>query len=158
MIRRFALSSIALATLLAPGLSFAFPMAPDEEATPGEYCTRSHDDYTEDRYEEGIPYCERNVSSGLKADIYEAYGIPARCRKHYTVDHLIPLSMGGSNDFTNLWPEAKGLTRTRLNLELDPYLELKEGKITQRVAVGRVLREKLNPSAPPSLSIGDNCD
>jgi hypothetical protein len=49
----------------------------------------------------------RKVSEGLKNQVYRSYGTtkdtcggPKRCK----IDHLIPLSIGGSNDIKNLWP------------------------------------------------------
>ena len=52
------------------------------------------------------PY--RNVPRELKKDVFESYGIAncPPCGKDYEVDHLIPLEVGGSNDITNLWPQA----------------------------------------------------
>jgi hypothetical protein len=38
--------------------------------------------------------------------VYRAYGIVQRTGGEYEVDHLVPLSVGGSNDIANLWPEA----------------------------------------------------
>jgi hypothetical protein len=49
----------------------------------------------------------RNVSTTLKKHMYAAYGIsyPQKTGS-YEVDHLIPLELGGSNDPSNLFPEA----------------------------------------------------
>lgn len=129
---------------------------PDPVLTPGDYCTRSDHDYSRDRYNEGIPYCSRDVSRGLKDRVYDAYGVPERCRSLYTVDHLIPLSMGGSNDFSNLWPEARALKLTRIDLETNTFEELRDGKIDRQTAVQRILDAKRNP--PSGVTIGHGCD
>jgi hypothetical protein len=42
----------------------------------------------------------------LKREVYAEYGIAHWESWEYEVDHLIPLSIGGSNDIANLWPEA----------------------------------------------------
>jgi hypothetical protein len=51
----------------------------------------------------------RNVPPELKAAVYAEYGILDHRAGDYEIDHLIPLSLGGSNDIKNLWPES---TRT----------------------------------------------
>lgn len=48
----------------------------------------------------------RNVTTFTKNKIYSAYGIAKHSASTYEIDHLIPLELGGSNDITNLWPEA----------------------------------------------------
>ena len=39
-----------------------------------------------------------------------AYRIPMADRKRTEYDHLIPLSLGGSNDVSNLWPQISDLS------------------------------------------------
>jgi hypothetical protein len=48
----------------------------------------------------------RNVPESEKNQVYLEYGITSRQAGEYEVDHLIPLELGGSNDISNLWPEA----------------------------------------------------
>jgi hypothetical protein len=38
--------------------------------------------------------------------VYAEYGIVSYTTGKYEVDHLISLELGGSNDISNLWPEA----------------------------------------------------
>lgn len=120
----------------------AYPQTPDSVKTPGEVCTASDPDFTEYRYEEKIPYCERNVSSGRKDKIYDSYGIPENERNQYTIDHLIPLSIGGSNSDSNLWSEHLNLKYERGTLENDLYIQMKNGKITQKEAIRIILCSK----------------
>jgi hypothetical protein len=47
----------------------------------------------------------RNVSAETKAQVYYEYGIATHVTGAYEIDHLVPLSIGGSNDISNLWPE-----------------------------------------------------
>lgn len=121
------------------------PRTPNPEITPGHLCSKRDPDFDGYRYKERIPYCERNVSQALKNAVYEAYSVPVNKRQNYTIDHFIPLSIGGSNAFENLWPEHKKLKEKRLFLELDTYLELERGEITQKEAIRRITEAKMNP-------------
>ncbi|MEO7038852.1 MAG: HNH endonuclease [Gemmatimonadaceae bacterium] len=48
----------------------------------------------------------RNVPSDVKRQAYALYGIRNHEPGEYEVDHLISLSLGGSNSIRNLWPES----------------------------------------------------
>ena len=48
----------------------------------------------------------RNVPQSEKDQVYAAYGIQHHSAGQYEVDHLVSLELGGSNDISNLWPEA----------------------------------------------------
>ena len=48
----------------------------------------------------------RNVPSSEKDQVYLEYGIRGHQTGEYEVDHLVSLELGGSNDISNLWPEA----------------------------------------------------
>lgn len=131
-------------TLSTYGLEIQ-PQRPDPVMTPGELCSKQDPDYEKLRYKARVPYCRRNVSSTLKHAIYDLYNVPPSKRRNYTIDHFIPLSIGGSNNAENLWPEHKKIKELRLNLELDVFLELKAGNISQEQAVRRITEEKMNP-------------
>lgn len=47
----------------------------------------------------------RDVDSKKKKEVFKRYGIP-QVPWAYEVDHLVSLELGGSNELTNLWPEA----------------------------------------------------
>jgi hypothetical protein len=143
-------------SFFAADIAQAFPLTPDPQETPGSLCTVHDPDYREDRYAEKIPYCARNVSSSTKKSIYRVYGIPSRCTKRYTIDHFVPLSLGGDNSVRNLWPEHANVKATRHNLEQKLYHAINRGDITQQAAVDRIYHEKLNP--PPPASGQDECD
>ena len=48
----------------------------------------------------------RNVPDSEKNQDYAEYGITHHTAGQYEVDHLVSLELGGSNDISNLWPEA----------------------------------------------------
>lgn len=121
------------------------PVIPDPELTPGELCDTRDSDFKEYRYEERIPYCERNVTSSRKKDIYRDYNVSLKKKYNYTIDHFIPLSLGGNNSDENLWPEHIKIKELRKNLELETYLDLRDGRITQEEAINIIVEAKLNP-------------
>lgn len=162
--RSFDLSSVLTALVIfisAPALAFEydfgsqevsvaaldleFPFVPDSEMTQGSLCTKKDPDYGYLRYGEKIPYCNRNVEYHTKTEIYRMYGVADKCRKQYTVDHFIPLALGGSNHVDNLWPEHKSIKNLRHSLEIELYKKMDQGKITQKEAIRIIRHAKLNP-------------
>jgi hypothetical protein len=49
----------------------------------------------------------KEVTHRLKVRLTRAYGIGDRPFSEIELDHLIPLSLGGSSDQTNLWPQLR---------------------------------------------------
>ena len=124
--------------------SGSFPKYP---TTSGVICTPKDKDFKEYRYATKMPYCKRNVSTSLRKKVYARYGIKWEDRYHYTIDHLVPLSVSGSNHIDNLWPEHLSIKCKRGRLEFDLYLQVKRGEITPEQAVVRIRRSKLDPNA-----------
>lgn len=123
-----------------------FPDGPDSAKTPGALCVNPD----ETRYPENIKYCERNVDTSLKNRIINEYDkelgfdIKKMPRGDFKIDHFIPLSIGGSNDIENLWPQHKTVYRHSDALELKVFELMQKGKIKQVEAI-RVIKEcKLN--------------
>jgi len=131
--------------LSASSWSVGYPLVPDDKITQGDMCTVTNSDFAGYRYKEQIPYCARNVTTGLKRTIYAAYGVPGTQQEQYTIDHFIPLSLGGSNKRGNLWPEHRQVKALRPNLELELYIALRDGEITQKDAIQTILEAKLHP-------------
>lgn len=123
----------------------AFPFTPDETLTTGSLCSTHDPDFEEFRYRENIAYCKRSVSSSDKEKIYRTYGVSQKCRKEYTIDHFIPLSVGGTNRPDNLWPEPKSIKALRKDLEMELFKAIRDGKITQDEAIQRIRDAKFNP-------------
>lgn len=118
-----------------------FPVTPNSEMTPGKLCTHGTT-----RYAQQITYCERNVSSGEKnaiiADYDQELGFKIRSmnRMDFKIDHFIPLSIGGSNDVENLWPQHKSVYAYSDKLELLLFQAMEADKIKQMDAI-RVIKE-----------------
>ena len=121
-----------------------YPTIPNREETPGHLCTTKNPDFKEYRYSEKIPYCQRNVNTDRKKFIYDNYKIAENERNQYTIDHLVPLSIGGSNEIKNLWPEHKNVKAERPTLEVDTYKALEAGEITQKDAIEIILNAKFH--------------
>lgn len=149
-------ASVLALSLFAQAGPLPAPLIPDE-TTQGSLCSTQDPDFKEFRYKENIPYCQREVSSSLKNEIYVHYGIPKNCRYQYTIDHFYPLSLGGNNQRENLWPEHQEIKRSRQNLETRLYAEIKSGKITQSEALAEIEDFKLHPRLD-KIDSGNYCD
>jgi hypothetical protein len=143
------MKSIVSNTVLSFGFIFftsivsqAFPLTPNPALATGHLCNRQNPDYETDRYSQKIPYCVRNVETDLKNHLYDLYKVPVKCRDRYTIDHIIPLSIGGDNSAQNLWPEHKNVKATRPYLEEEVFGEVRDGRMQQKEAIAIILKEK----------------
>jgi hypothetical protein len=76
---------------------------PDSACTPGAIlATGTKDAICQSGYSGSV----RNVPISEKNQVYAEYGIAHHSPGQYEVDHLVSLELGGSNDISNLWPEA----------------------------------------------------
>lgn len=142
-------------TVMADFVRNNIPVNPDVEKTPGDFCTKHDKDFLEYRYPEKMEYCIRNVDQWQKTKIYKLYNIPEACRHRYTVDHLVPLAIGGNNAFENLWPEHVLVKKTRQELEQDLYERVRKGEMKSHEAVEIILKAKLELQL--DLSHVDGC-
>lgn len=77
---------------------------PDPACTPGAIFANVTAEQT---CVSGYTKTVRSVSTSLKKKVYQEYGIVyPRPFGTYEADHFIPLTLGGSNDIANLFPEA----------------------------------------------------
>jgi hypothetical protein len=75
----------------------------DLDCTPGAiFSNATKDQICQSGYASSV----RNVPTSEKNQVYAEYGITSHTTGQYEVDHLISLELGGSNDISNLWPEA----------------------------------------------------
>jgi hypothetical protein len=79
-----------------------FPFVPDPARTPGDILEVTAADICVPGYSRRI----RNVPSEVKRQVYASYGIRTHKPGEYEIDHLINLSIGGSNSVRNLWPQS----------------------------------------------------
>jgi hypothetical protein len=78
------------------------PLLPDPKLTPGDTFEVTAQDVCVPGYAKKV----RAVPAWLKRQAYAEYGITEYKTRDYEVDHLIPLSLGGSNSIRNLWPQS----------------------------------------------------
>ena len=104
-------------------------------ATPGCFCTTTSKDFAGLRYDPPVPYCKRHVTMHEKNEIALLYNIKPQQYRLYEFDHLIPLSIGGSNNPCNIWPQPIRQAKIKDKLELELYYAVKAGKITRKRAV-----------------------
>jgi hypothetical protein len=78
------------------------PILPDPKLTPGDTFDVTAQDVCVPGYAKKV----RAVPAWLKRQAYAEYGITQYKTGDYEVDHLIPLSLGGSNSIRNLWPQS----------------------------------------------------
>ena len=117
-----------------------FPLKPDSELSYPHFCTHKDKYFMEVRYEEKVPYCKRAVSRSMRTVVYNRYNIPKNDRIFYTIDHIIPLSLGGSNDISNLWPQHQTINTSLLEGEV--YRKVARGEIKIYEAINMVLKVK----------------
>jgi hypothetical protein len=152
-----AIRSFVTTVVLFIGLvSFAsenYPIGPNPQTTPGSLCQNS----PTRRYPENIVYCERDVSTATKNALIKMYDkelgfhIGSMNRGDFKIDHFIPLSVGGSNNSDNLWPQHKSVYKVTDPLEQLLFDKIQDGRIKQEEAI-RVIREgKLNLGRVPEL-------
>ncbi|MEO7002118.1 MAG: HNH endonuclease signature motif containing protein [Ktedonobacterales bacterium] len=79
----------------------------DPACTPGAIFPNAT---TDQICQSGYSSSVRNVPTSEKNQVYAEYGIASHSPGQYEVDHLVSLELGGSNDISNLWPEAASPT------------------------------------------------
>ncbi len=113
---------------------------PNSDFTNPHFCELKDRDFREIRYRDEIPVCFRRVSYGTRQKIYDLYKVPKENRKNYTIDHLIPLSLGGSNNIRNLWPQPRNQHTGALEYQI--YLDVKRGELSVQEAWNLIVEEK----------------
>ena len=111
---------LLISALLISTSSIAYDFLPNKNLTPGKAASTNVAEVCVKDY----AIKSRNVTQSTKIKVYKQYGVSVdTCRKGCKIDHLIPLSIGGSNDITNLWPHEYGaewtvFEKTRLEVLL----------------------------------------
>lgn len=74
---------------------------PNKNLTPGSYLTMDPTFLCVP----GTPDKLNRLTVDMKKEVFRIYGLAYPPKKLYQVDHFIPLQLGGSNDYDNLWPQ-----------------------------------------------------
>jgi hypothetical protein len=77
------------------------PYMPDPKLTPGASLDVSREDLCKPEYISP----DRKIPIAVKCQVFDRYGKNPD-EVGYNVDHLIPISLGGSNSLENLWPQS----------------------------------------------------
>ena len=120
---------------------FGYAKTPMIWIAAGDLCNEKDKDFDGYRYADHVAHCKRKVSRKVKVKVCALYGVTDR--KGYTVDHIIPLALGGSNKETNLWCQSRKIYSA--NLEFYYYRQLLKGKIRQAEAIHAIMAYKFNP-------------
>jgi hypothetical protein len=86
---------------------------PDPKLTPGDTLDVTKTEVCVPGYSKKI----RDVPEEVKREVYERYAIKSHEPGDNEVDHLISLSLGGSNSIKNLWPESRRTERWNANVK-----------------------------------------
>jgi len=73
---------------------------PDPNCSPGAILTTDVATICTPGYSASV----RDVSKSTKNKVYAMYGIKSHTTGEYEIDHIISLSLGGSNEISNLYP------------------------------------------------------
>ena len=92
----------AVATTPHADDTLRFPAVPNPKLTPGDVLPVTAADICVPGYTKKV----RDVPAEVKRQAYARYGVRTHEPGEYEVDHLISLSLGGSNSIRNLWPES----------------------------------------------------
>jgi len=116
--------------LLMVGAASAQTAVPDPTLTPGAVRTTDAADVCS-RGTNQLRHMSRERSDAIMA----AYGLPGGRHEAYEIDHLIPLSIGGSDDDVNLWPEPRRMIEPEWSAERKDELEM---RLHALVCAGRI--------------------
>ena len=117
------------------------PVLPDPKLTPGDTLDVTLADIQEKGYSSRV----RNVPVSVKREVYASYGIEHWEKGEYEVDHLISLSLGGSNSKKNLWPQSYKTepwnAHTKDQLEYRLLSLVRSGKVDLHTAQQEMARD-----------------
>lgn len=82
----------------------------------------------------------RNVPTSLKRAVFRRYAIGLIRRPLFTVDHLVPLELCGTNAITNLWPQPRLQARLKDHDENRLAAEVRGRITTLAAAQAEILR------------------
>jgi len=111
---------------------------PNPVWTPGKFCSQTDPNFEDFRYAGHVAYCKRNVPQSEKTGVATLYGIPKSDWSLYEFDHFLPLNAGGSDEWSNIWPQPLAEAHEKDKVEDEVYLGLKNGTMTQAEAEAKI--------------------
>ena len=123
-------AAIAMLAILIAWPAFSQAVAPDPTLTPGAVRTTDAFDVCSHGTRQ-YRHMNRERSDVIMAE----YGLPGGPHEAYEIDHLIPLSIGGSDDDANLWPEPRRMIEPEWSAERKDELEM---RLHALVCAGRI--------------------
>jgi hypothetical protein len=63
------------------------------------------------------------MTAERRDEVLIRYGLSPGPHPDYEIDHLIPLCLGGSDDFSNLWPQPRRTIEPKWNAEAKDRVE-----------------------------------
>ena len=75
---------------------------------------------------------QRHVTVAMKRQVYLSYNLPypnSETTAHYVIDHLIPLTLGGTNTSQNLWPMLKAQALLKDRQEMLLHAKVCKGEV-----------------------------
>jgi hypothetical protein len=112
---------VALAALTCSAAhATEYTIVPDPTLTPGAVRTTDAADVCSHGTNR-LRHMSRDRSDAIMAE----YGLPGGPHPAYEIDHLIPLSIGGSDDDQNLWPQPRRMVESEWTAERKDELEMR---------------------------------
>jgi hypothetical protein len=108
-------------------------LLPDPTLTPGAVVEVDLAEMCQIGYAASV----RDVPRERRDEVFREYGVARRDRRDYELDHLLSLSLGGSNSAENLWAQSR--VSEPWNAEVKDTLE---DVLHREVCSGRVSREE----------------
>jgi hypothetical protein len=100
--------------------ALAFDIRPDPDSTEGSVRVDGHG---------REPACSRakehrgHMSADRRDEVLLRYALTPGPHLDFEIDHLIPLCLGGADDFSNLWPQPRRSIEPKWNAEAKDRLE-----------------------------------
>jgi hypothetical protein len=113
--------------LFALGLALAIG-AFDPTVTPAQVCAP------------GYAQAHRHVDRTTRDRAYAHAGIPRGQRRGWTLDHIIPLELGGTNDLANLAPQPRAEAKAKDRDENRLHRAVCSGRMTLAQARAEITR------------------
>ncbi len=83
----------------------------------------------------------RHVTTAMKQEVANRYGVPWSKHADYEFDHLIPRELGGADDVNNLWPQPWADARKKDQLETRLHVLVCSGQLPLEQAQASIRRD-----------------